>query len=238
MQATPDTGAEATVAGLNFLRQMKLDSGNIWSPPDDTIIAANGTSIDCIGAVDIYIHVAGKSTKETVLICKEQRGLLLAWYVCRDLGIVPHNYPTPVCSITRKNMAEPTSLPLVHNPSHGATSAAKPPPVNPPHGATRAAKPSPTGQAVSEKRKRSRIRKQLLEEFRDVFDNSGKLKTMAGEPMKIHLAENAEPFAITTTRTIPVAWRDEVKASLDSMSRQGIVKPLGDHILRDAAILS
>ena len=152
VQATPDTGAEATVTGLNFLRQMQLDSDNICSPslPDDTIIAANGTSIDCIGAVDIYIHVAGKCTKETVIVCKEQRGLLLAWYVCRDLGIVPHNYPTPVCSITRKNMAEPTSLPLVHNPSHGATSAAKPPPGNTSDGATRAAKPSPTGQAVSD----------------------------------------------------------------------------------------
>ena len=69
----------------------------------------------------------------------------------------------------------------------------------------------------------------------DVFDNSGKLKTgepMAGEPMKIHLADNAEPFAITTTRPIPVAWRNEVKASLDSMSIQGIVKPLGDHPTR------
>ena len=65
VQATPDAGAEAPVAGLNFLRQMKLDSGNICSPPDDTIIAANGTSIDCIGAVDIYIHVAGKCTRDS-----------------------------------------------------------------------------------------------------------------------------------------------------------------------------
>ena len=28
-QATPDTGAEATVAGLDFLKQMKIEVGNI-----------------------------------------------------------------------------------------------------------------------------------------------------------------------------------------------------------------
>ena len=78
-QATPDTGAEATVEGLDFLKQMKLDVGNICAPPDDTIVAANGTSIDCIGTIDVHIHVANRSTKETVLICKGQQGLLLAW---------------------------------------------------------------------------------------------------------------------------------------------------------------
>ena len=98
-QATPDTGAEATVAGLDFLKQMKLDVGNISAPPDDTIVAANGTSIDCIGTIDVHIHVANRSTKETVLICKGQQGFLLAWYVCRDLGIIPNDYPRQVCAM-------------------------------------------------------------------------------------------------------------------------------------------
>ena len=200
VQATPDTGAEASVAGITFLKQMKLETGNMCPPPDDTIIAANGTSIECIGSLNIYIHVAGKSTKETVLICKQQRGLLLAWYVCRDLGIVPHNYPLPVRSITHEIAAEPSLVPI-NSPLGGTTCAVK----------------------------SSRTRKQLIEEFQDVFDNTDELKTMVGEPMKIHLLDNAEPFAISTTRTIPVAWREEVKASLDNMTRQSIIKPLGDH---------
>ena len=44
--------------------------------------------------------------------------------------------------------------------------------------------------------------------------------------MKIHLKENVETFAISTTRSILFAWRDEVKENLDRMTRQGIVKPL------------
>ena len=74
----------------------------------------------------------------------------------------------------------------------------------------------------------TRKRYDLLEEFKDVFDTNDQLKTMSGEPMQIHLNENVETFAISTTRSIPFAWRDEVKANLDQMTRQGIVKPLGD----------
>ena len=211
-QATSDTGAEATVAGLDFLKQMKLDVGNISAPPDDTIVAANGTSIDCIGTIDVHIHVAKRSTNETVLICKGQQGFLLAWYVCRDLGIIPNDYPKQVCAMKHtcsqlsrpKNVTEHTTPPK--------SSRAKHAPLN----------------TMDASDRRSHARKELLEEFNDVFNTSDELKTMTGEPMKIHLKENVETFAISTTRSIPFAWRDEVKENLDRMTRQGIVKPLGD----------
>ena len=52
---------------------------------------------------------------------------------------------------------------------------------------------------------RTRMRNDLLEEFRDMFDTSDQLKTMLDEPMKIHLNENVETFAISATRSIPSA---------------------------------
>ena len=72
-QATPDTRAEATVAGLDVLKQIGLYIGNTCRPPEDTITAANGTSFECVGTVDLHIHAADTSMKETVLICKEQK---------------------------------------------------------------------------------------------------------------------------------------------------------------------
>ena len=72
---------------------------------------------------------------------------------------------------------------------------------------------------------RRRRRNDLLEEFKDAFDTSDQLKTMLGEPIKINLNENVETFSISATRSIPFAWRDEVKANLDEMTRQDIVKP-------------
>ena len=67
-----------------------------------------------------------------------------------------------------------------------------------------------------------------LRNSKNVFDTSDQLKKMLGEPMKFHLNENVETFATSSTRSILFAWRDEVKANLDQMTRQGIVKPLGD----------
>ena len=54
------------------------------------------------------------------------------------------------------------------------------------------------------------------------------LKPMSGPPMRIHLKDNAVPFAIHTPRQIPIAFRDQVKEELDSMVAQGIIKPTGD----------
>ena len=65
-QATHDTGAEATVAGLDFLNEDRRRQHTHYAPlltSDDTIVAANGTSIDCIGTIDVHIHVANRSTK-------------------------------------------------------------------------------------------------------------------------------------------------------------------------------
>ena len=73
----------------------------------------------------------------------------------------------------------------------------------------------------------------FLREFKDVLVSkedllTAPLKTMTGAPMRIHLKENATPFAIHTPRQIPYAFREQVKAELQSMVQQGIIKPAGD----------
>lgn len=67
-----------------------------------------------------------------------------------------------------------------------------------------------------------------MTEFKDVliakeYLQLTPLKTMVGPPMKIHLKENAVPFAIHTPRQIPFAFKDKVKQELDSMEAQGII---------------
>lgn len=51
---------------------------------------------------------------------------------------------------------------------------------------------------------------------------------MASPPMRIHLGENAQPFAIHIPRLILLAFRDFVKAELDSLVAQGVIIPAGD----------
>ena len=51
---------------------------------------------------------------------------------------------------------------------------------------------------------------------------------MNGDPMKIHLNEDAKPFAIFTARQIPHAYKEEVKSTLDKMVKDKIIEPLKD----------
>ena len=111
-QTTLDTGAKATVAGLDILKHIRLDIGNTCRPPENTIIAVNGTSFECVGTVDLHIHATDKSTKEMVLTCKEQKGLLLAWY----------DYPKPIRAIIRSKLTKsPGKDATEHESSGGRT---------------------------------------------------------------------------------------------------------------------
>ncbi|MCG8433768.1 MAG: hypothetical protein MJA83_07035, partial [Gammaproteobacteria bacterium] len=51
------------------------------------------------------------------------------------------------------------------------------------------------------------IRKNLLKEYVDVFDETA-LKPMKGDPVRVELKEGAVPFAVHTPRPIPLALRD------------------------------
>ena len=70
------------------------------------------------------------------------------------------------------------------------------------------------------------LKNKLLDEFADVFDDSGPLKTMKGPPMTIELVPDAVPFALPNARAIPILWRDDVKKILQDMQDQNIIAPV------------
>ena len=76
------------------------------------------------------------------------------------------------------------------------------------------------------KQELQKMKATLLDHYSDVFSTEEQLLPMTGEPMKIHLTENAVPFAITTARQIPFAARDDVKAQLDDMCKKTIITPV------------
>ncbi|XP_037784643.1 uncharacterized protein LOC119580605 [Penaeus monodon] len=76
-------------------------------------------------------------------------------------------------------------------------------------------------------------RKYFLHQYADVLVKkddlqSRPLKTMIGPPMRIHLRDNATPFAIHTPRMIPLAFQEPMKKELESLVTQGILKPVED----------
>ncbi len=61
-------------------------------------------------------------------------------------------------------------------------------------------------------------------EFPSIFD--GSVKQMDGEKFHITLAEEAKPFCIKTSRTVPFAYRDKLKAELETLEAMGIIAPV------------
>ena len=64
----------------------------------------------------------------------------------------------------------------------------------------------------------------LVSEYPNVFD--GKICTMEGEKFDISLVEGAIPFCVKTPQSIPFAYREKLKAELQTLQDQGIIAPV------------
>lgn len=86
-RVNPDTGAEATVAGLNVLEVLDEDTHNLPHQDEDNLIAANGP-LESAGRLEYLVKYSGGSTKVSIVFSRDCKGLLLSWFTCKAFGIV------------------------------------------------------------------------------------------------------------------------------------------------------
>ena len=120
--------------------------------------------------------------------------MLLSVAVCKDLGILPPCYP------------EPYETQHIRQIQHEASR-----------------EPTQQGARVVDDTKIPKLKAKLLQEFADVFNTEGPLKTMVGEPMKIELYADAIPFSVPGHRPIPFAQREQVREMLEDMVSKNII---------------
>ena len=125
----------------------------------------------------------------------EVKGFLLSWYHAKDLRILPECFPDQIHRVSKQIESKLQS----ENP------------------------PACTEKHPSIKVRQEHARK-LKEAFKSVFEVEKQLQPMQGKPMRILLTENATPFALTSPRTIPFAWKDQIKHQLDDMVEKNIIK--------------
>jgi hypothetical protein len=94
--AIPDSGAEATVASMAILRLMGEDVNNLLQNGVDSLTAANNSSLECAGRLELQLHYRGRSVTTSILFSPEHDGMLLSWFVCVELGLLPPCYPEPI----------------------------------------------------------------------------------------------------------------------------------------------
>ena len=206
--SVPDTGAQVTVAGRGVLDRWEMKIEDLV-PSDEKLENVSGASLHVLGTVILTLAVAEMQVVEKVFVCNDIGGddIYLSIDVCKGLGIVHPEFPTPLQVIAERDNQRARSVSSIQGAKE---------------------KMSSYGGQADEECDVDSIKEKLLEKYKDVFAIDGELKTMNCEPMKIELKENAVPFAIYAPRQIPFAYRDQVEAELEDMLSKGIIERVGD----------
>lgn len=240
----PDTGADTTIIGLDHLRSIGLTHNNLQPPPQTPTYGADGSLIQpAIGSVQVQLQVKDISTQEWIDVHPGTPVPLLSYRACRELSLIPERFPHPIAQVTHARVQSDrgdqgttsdgkTETPIATAGSD-VTSTAKvtsTPTISPAHNAPTPQHPSPPFTSNTTP---TEARTYFLKEYADVLVRkqdlqATPLRPMTGPPMRIHLREDAQPFAIHTPRQIPLAYQDAVRQELIDMEAQGIIAPAAD----------
>ena len=200
-EATPDTGAEASLVGVNIIQRLGINLDNLMPPSQDTLSAVNRQTVTCVGSGDLPMHyrILRLIRGRNIYVCPEVEDFLLAWYVCQQVNILPDTYPQPInSSKTPRKLAsilkaENTRFIISENPTEAEI---------------------------------SKIENKLIKSYSDVFSEDTTLRETNSKPMKISLKNDAVPFALPVPRQISLAFRRMVKTELDQLVQAGVIAPV------------
>lgn len=211
--AIPDCAAEATIMGLKQLHLLGEDVNNLDHRGTDSLVAANGLSVELVGRVTVSLRYGKQVSTTPVIVCPEYDGMLVSWFTCIDLGILPKDFPEPILSSISQVRSSSSDavrqfpIDLMSTDFDRLTDIYRcPGPID-----------SIQIPAINEA---------MLSVFSDVFDETGPLKQLDGPAMTIELNPDAIPFAVHGCRPIPFAQREPAKILLDDMVAQNIIEPV------------
>ena len=215
----PDSGAQLVVAGMNLAHSLGITKGDLVKVKT-SVTAANNGSLTLLGGLFMSFSRAGEETKQLVYIAEEANHLFLSKAACKDLGILPDDFPEgggkiKVCTATEHedDTGEPCDCP-------------KRTQVPPPPGL-----PFPVKETEQD---RARLEKFILDFYKaSAFNQCERqpLPLMDGHPpLELHVDEDAVPYAVHKARSVPLHWQKKAKGGLDRDCALGVLEqvPMGD----------
>ena len=106
--ATPDGGAEVTVAGIDVLHSMGLSERDLSSAKFDLVQADKSTQLLSVGQLDVRVRYESSVATVTMVFCPDVTGMLISWVDCIALNILHPDYPRPltVRAVTDKSVID------------------------------------------------------------------------------------------------------------------------------------
>ena len=96
VKAIPDSGSGATVASLSVLQMIGKSIKNLRHRGMDYLVAVNRLSMEITGSLNLQLRYCDMRAITPVIICPEVEEMLLSVNVCKELGILPPNYPNSI----------------------------------------------------------------------------------------------------------------------------------------------
>ncbi|KAF0302759.1 hypothetical protein FJT64_025170 [Amphibalanus amphitrite] len=234
---TPDTGAEVSVISQEAAKQMGINVKKL-TPPSGSLFAADGRELPCLGACQVALQLGSIKRTIAVSVVKKLHSSLLSWHDAVRLGILHKEFPQQirsaisdeeetsrpapaVCSL--KTMPGKSKIPrrvVKRGSAPALEDAGKAQKVHPLKPTWDASKGVPSAE---ERRKHFSAMK---EAFPRVFDVTSKLCKMSGGSMAIELTEDATPVAVSTARSVPFCWRDDIRRQLDELLESDVIEPV------------
>ena len=188
-------------------------------PTSVKVTTATGEPINVIGEADVTFIFENRVVKVTTLISDEIEGIILSWDTSRELRIVIYcDTLLDVLSKSRKRVSGIISFRDLGSDTRDSQHQV----------CGRKGKTDPEIPDDPTEEEILKIKADLIKEFADVFtsDDTPKLPPRQCPPMKIQLREGAEPFCLTASRQIPLAWREPTRKKLEKMEENGIISKI------------
>ena len=201
--AIADTGAQVCVAGPSLLSSLRMRPATLQRASGLRDVA--NLPLKCLGSAPCSIALGNHTTEQDIYFLQSAGSLFLSLEACRELRLVPQNFP--------HHLPETTPTLAAVEAGHGLH---EPPP-----------KPTSPPFPLLEEHV-GQLERWLLHHFSSTTFNTARspLPVMDGKPHHIHLDPRATPHACHTPAPVPRHWGDAVKAQLDEDVRRGVIEPV------------
>ena len=200
----PDTGSDTTIIGIQHLQELDISTCSLEPSvdlglrnPDDSNF--NGS---VIGSMFARMTYGTASIEGWVNVMTNLPRPLISWSHAQELRIIPADFPKQLQERQQMNKSQWKAR-KNHSRCIGSVKQHHSSPsyqVSPP--------PSPPPKSLEPDALHTYISKTWNDVLRKKEDlkSGDSLKKMSGPPMKIHIKDNAQPYAIHTARRIPVGY--------------------------------
>ena len=201
---------------VSHLNDMGFSTDNLI-PSQKIVRTVRNFTLVCRGWLPVRSIVEGKETKQAFYICDKVDRIYFSKGTCVDVGILspvfPHPMPCAESELSELHSAVP--------PVGTAVSACQPQPsVNLPVRPQCPPYP-PTEENVT------KLKEWLLDEFATTaFNNEGEFPFLSGPDGRIHLREDAVPWARHAPIPVQFHFKEAVKAGLFKDIERDIIAPV------------